>query len=216
MNEKLEILLSIISGGGGGALITTYLTDRIKAKIKLDFDLKFAEATSNLKHDYDLKFELAKSELEKKATEHQVQYSKLHIERSERLKDIYLKMLECERALENLTTLGQGPDWIKDDAREEIARATLNELKLLVLQNRIYFRVEICQRLDRLIATVDDVIRKMSEAKFLADQENRTRQRVEDAISPHKIWFEQRDRVSNDVALARILIEDEFRSMLGV
>src|SRR5690606_36580912 len=126
----------------------TYLTEKIKGQIKLDYDVKFESTKSDIKHEYDLKFESAKKELEKKATEHQIQYSKLHIDRSEKLREIYQKLIEGEKSLETLTTLGQGPQWTRDENREQDARDRLDELRLLILSNRIFFKSELCQMLD--------------------------------------------------------------------
>ena len=89
MNIQTTIVISIISGGGGGGLIylllKIYLTEKIKGEIKNHYDIKLETAKGEIKHEYDIKFETTRKELEKKATEHQIQYSKLHIDRTDLL-----------------------------------------------------------------------------------------------------------------------------------
>ena len=98
------LLLSSISGTSGGGVLYFILTERIKAKIQ---------------HEYNLKFEFARNELEQKATKFQIQYSKLHIDRAEKLKEIYDCLINAEKSLIYYTSFNQGPEWIPDNTREE-------------------------------------------------------------------------------------------------
>ena len=203
MKIELTIIISILSSAGTGGLLQlllkTYWTEKIRTQIK---------------YEYDLKFETARKELERKATEHQVQYSKLHLDRSENLKLIFNKLIDGEKALERLTTLGQGPTWTTDELREKQAWDKLDELKDLIQINRIFFDNELCKMLDKITVDYRDVIVKMGVAKTVAGHESRTGQRTEP--SSLQQWMDLRDRVNGEIVSARQSIEDEFRKILGV
>lgn len=216
MKVEVNILISILSGASGGGLLylllKTYLTEKIKGQIKYDYDLKLESALTEIKHEYDIKFETARKDLEKKATEHQIQYSKLHIERSEKLREIYEKLIYTEGALEHFTHMGQGPEWSTDTTRETNAWREHEELISLIKKRRIYFPEELCKKLDSFCDEYKDVIVQMSVAK------DRTRMGLRgnnEAGSPIRTWMVQRDRVKGEIVKTRGLIENEFRKLLG-
>jgi hypothetical protein len=203
MTEEINIFVSIASGAGGGGLLyyllKTYLIEKIKNQIKFE---------------YEIKFENVRKELEKKATEHQIQYSKLHVDRSEKLKEIYIKLIIAEKSLKVLTSLAQGPSWTKDEIREKDASDKLDELQYLILINRIYFNEDICSKLDNIVIDFNNVITEMRIAKFQSEEYEKNAKEI---IKPSalSIWIAQKNKVNNDIIKARDLIAIEFRKILG-
>lgn len=214
MKIETTIIISIISGTGGGGLIyfllKTYLTEKIKGEIKNHYDLKLEAAKGEIKHEYDIKFETARKELEKKATEHQIQYSKLHIERTEKLRDIHEKLIETEKALEHFVHPSQGPGWTEDTEREKKAWTQYEELVDTILKRQIYFPTDLCNKVDSLTEEYKSVIVEMSVAKDMA------KLKLSGDVSPYKTWIGQRDRLKGQIKVTRGLIEGEFRKLLGV
>jgi len=232
VNFLLTLVIGAASGGGFAYLaFKTFVIEKIKGQIeyqynaklesvkssiKYDYDIKFELIKTNINHEYDVKFESARKELERKAMEHQIQYSKLHIDRSEKLREIHKKLIEGEKSLQILTTLFQGPGWVRDEKRERDALDRLEDLSALILSSRIYFSANLCDKLDKVTLDHGKVIQAMSNAKFLADHENRTGRRVEEYDSPLKLWMKQRDYVEREIVTLRNSIEEEFRKILGV
>jgi len=189
----------LIGGGLLTLLIRTFLTERIKAQIQTE---------------YNVKFETAKKELEKKATEHQIHYSKLHLERSEILRQIFEMLVKTEAALENLTTLFQGPEWVTDQEREDEAQTAYLNLEKKILVNRIYFSIDFLDQLDTLIKNYKDVIFQMSIARDQEKVERLSGNRTNP--SPLDTWINLKDRVQGEIVDARKDIENDFRKLLGV
>lgn len=214
MNIETTIIISIISGGGGGGLLylllKTYLTEKIKGEIKNHYDIKLETAKGEIKHEYDIKFETARKELEKRATEHQIQYSKLHIERTEKLRDIHEKLIETEKAMEHFVHPMQGSEWTEDTEREKIAWEQYEELLDMISKRKIYFQNELCKKLDSLTDDYKSVIVEMSGAKDMA------KLKLQGDNSPYQTWIGQRNRLKGEIKVTRELIEDEFRKLLGV
>lgn len=201
MTVELIILVSIVSGSGGGGLLyyllKTFLTEKIKNQIKFE---------------YQLKFENSLKELEKKAVEHQIKYSKFHIDRSEKLKEVYDSLVENEAALEKFVHIGQGNDWNTNVEREENARTQFQVLSDIVKKSRIYFCKELCKKIDSLVFDYKSVIAEMSAAKV----NSRTFAQDEKEEIFIEIWMSQREKVANEIVMTRELIEEEFRLLLGV
>jgi hypothetical protein len=211
MKIEFNILISVFFGAGGGGLLylvlKTYLIEKIRRQIQYTYDLDLLKARTEIKSEYEIKFEIARKELEKRATEHKIKYSKLHIDQSEKLKEIYEKLIDTEASLETFTHLGQGPEWFNDSAREVTAEKEHEVLVSLVKRGRIYLPEKLCQDLDSLCSDYKEVITEMSIAKDLARMGNQD----------HSIdtWRELRDKVKNDFIKTRCLIEVEFRNLLG-
>jgi len=198
--EILEIIIiSLISGSSGGGLLYLYFSEKIKSKIQ---------------HEYNLKFEFARKELEQKATKFQIQYSKLHIDRAEKLKGIYGSLLNAEESLKYFTHIAQGAEWITDTSREERANKNLANLKEISLRNRIYFEEDLCIKLEKIIEDFDNVIFEMKMIKG---------QRIYETSSGHKEkptplekWIELGNKVNTEMVGYRKSIEIEFRRILGI
>ena len=172
----MDILLGFLAGTGITGLATyiikTFLTEKIKAQIK---------------SEYDIKFESVKKELERKATEHQIHYSKLHIDRSEKLKEIFNALIDTEDTLENLTTIHQGPAVMKFD-RDKIALEAYRSLYFKILRNRIYFETDFLDRLEVLIKDYKKVIDGMANLKDQLRLEQRMEKKHEE--DPIQKWID--------------------------
>jgi hypothetical protein len=209
-----EILsLSAISGTVGDVIlmkfVETYLVSRINAQIKHDYDLKMQA----VERDYDLKFDFARKELERKATEHQIQFSKLHIDRAERLKEIYMKVIKTEASLITFTSPFQGAEWSTDTTRSDAAIQAFSELHTLISVSRIYFTEALCTQLEQLTSNYNNVISGMNLAKWAARE--KAHLQSSEIPNPTISWLKEKERVQ-ELSKARKLIESEFRKLLLV
>jgi uncharacterized membrane-anchored protein YhcB (DUF1043 family) len=195
-------IISLLSGSLGGGIIYRLLENSLTEKIKLQ-----------IKHEYDLKFENAKKELEKKATRFQIQYSKLHLDRSEILKELYSKLIDAEDCLKNLVSTGQGPEWSQNTKKEENANNVIRDIKIFILKNRIYFDAPFCEKLEKLILEYEDVILNIDESKMIKNFEKSGLHTNESYFDK---WIQQRDRMNIEITDIRVSLELEFRKLLGV
>lgn len=199
MESWQTILLSLILGSSSGGFLSYYISEKIKSKIQ---------------HEYNLKFENAKKELEKKATKFQIQYSKLHLDRADKLKSIYEMLIKVENSLKHYTHIGQGANWKEDKSRKENAQKDLTNLKEEILKNRIYFEEKFCTKIEEIITTAEEIIFEMSIAQD--DGENESLENSKNSQTPLQKWFEAGRRTDNDLVNQRKLIEIEFRKILGI
>jgi hypothetical protein len=197
----LKIAASILGLGG----VIVYLGRLI---INRSIDLGIEQFKSNLNekletHKSELlrKTEEYKANLQLVSMEHQIRYSKLHEERGESIRELFQLLVELQKKLEYFTSRFQGPEWKSDKDREVSARKAHEDLDNYFDLNRIYYPAAICTKLDEIIDSSWKIIVDMSVSKVSEDR---------------KLWFETNNKVSDDLRQARLLLQNEFKKLLGV
>ena len=208
-------ILTFIFSATGISVIIIYLSKRFIDK-SLDIGVEnykntLARNLESYKAELDRKTEEFRAELKKLELEHNIKYSKLHEERATVIKKIYSLLIELQEKLSDLTTLFQGPDWVNDIKREADAKLSLDFLKKFFLINRIYFNTELCEKIDEIINLSWSIIIDMSVTKMNAQDSVTGSERVKASDEWHKID----ERVSKEINSARLVLENEFRKLMG-
>ncbi|MBF2707816.1 hypothetical protein [Flavobacterium soyangense] len=197
--EVLEEIIKLSIGGTTVGIIIVYLG-------------KFFLTKSS-----DLLMENHKNQLEISKTEHQVRFSKLHSERGEIIKSIYLDLYELEKKLEHLTTLFQGPEWKTDKERDDDARAKYKETFERLENNRIYFSEELCNQISLGLENYNNIIQLMFKAKNKAHYESDgTGYRFPDGQGSLDLWKEAENKTKNEIRQLRFELANVFRKLIGV
>ena len=113
----------------------------------------------------DLAIERYRSKLALELETHKIKFGKLHPDRLEAIKLFQSKLYDLENALYHLTTTWQGPEWIRDQQREDDANRELIALKDLLEINQIYFNKEVCSRLSEIYSEGKNILLEMSKIK---------------------------------------------------
>jgi len=79
-----------------------------------------------------------KNQLAKISLEHQIKFTRLHDQRAERIRILYGKVIELEKALIHSTIVAQGPEYISDNLREETSMEKIRDLIQQLDHDRIY------------------------------------------------------------------------------
>lgn len=157
---------------------------------------------------FDVAVKTFENKLDILKIEHQIKYSKLHHERAELLKSLYIELTELEKVLSELTSLWQGPEWSNEnDGRTDYAFKKLEDCTKIVEYNRIYFSTDFCEAIENNLRLCEKVIIDMSIAK---SQSNLSLE------NGRQLWFEQERRVSTEIRKNRIELADLFRKLIGV
>lgn len=198
----------------GGISILAYFI--FKTAISKSFDFAMAKYKNELSKDLEnykqkitLDSEKFKAELNIIAIEHNIAFNKLQEERSNVIKNTYVKLVELQKKLSVLTSLAQGPDWINDD-KDKIATQALNEFKEYIVFNRIYLTKVVCEKIIDIIEQSNYVISEMSFLKF--DVNNSSK--IGD-LSPQIRWRELNKKVNSEIDQTIKDLEDTFRKLLG-
>lgn len=198
MNEILNIAISSITVGG----VIIFLGKKI-------IDKGFDAAVKTFENKLDML-----------KMEHQIKYSKLHEERATILKDLYKELYEIEKALANMTTFSQGPEWIQDDERRNNAVQQFRKCQNLLENNRIFFSQDFCSMLEDNLKDCTEVINNMERAKRGGKMQELNSKfdlpYPEEGKTPLDLWLEQEKRVKTDIRNRRIEMADSFRKMIGV
>ena len=175
--------------------------------------------------DYQTKLErdskLFENKLNKLSAEHQIQFSKLHELRAEKISEIYSKLWDLESALNEYTTMWQGPGFENEIEKERLVKNRIEETVELYLKNRIYFSVKICESIDLLIGESKTAVSQMRLAKDAAAR-NELKMKTynppseKDSSEMLKRWEKAEKIVVENIKETREKLEEEFRYLLGV
>jgi Zn-dependent oligopeptidase len=213
-------------------LSTSAITAGIIYLAKLIFD-KFFESriekyksslekdTVTFKHKLNLEAETFRQELNKTSFEHQIKYSKLYEERGQIIKEIYNLLTDLENSLSNLTTPWQGPDWTNDNERDKKATISIETLRTNIAKNRIFFSVDLCEKIEAIVKdshaiTVEMSIAKSGERRNEKFNKQGIRLDAKELLKPSDTWHELDEKVQKEIKAARLNLEEEFRLLIGV
>lgn len=200
------ILLAV---GGNAALLAVVgwlgksLFETIIARDTKQFEM-------DLKAKADIAIETLKSDLELKAIEHQVRFSKLHERRAEVIAELYGYLVEALWAAESFLS---PIEWAGEPKKEEKHVSAMNKLVDLYRyfdKNRIYLPPEICASLEKLVTDVRGhvihfgvyVERNYGNADHVAKEKNAA-------------WDEGWRAIQDQVPNARAALEAQLRALLG-
>lgn len=147
-----------------------------------------------------------KHNLEKITLEHQITFSKLHLDRAEIIRQIYVKTIEMERAMHEL--LAQHNINVVEESREKI-----NELKNFFECNRIYFKEDLAMLLDQTITVTHNAYFDASwnrEHSYVSITDGRIK---EETVQKH---LKGLNAVKNEFPELKRKLEGEFRKLIGV
>jgi Zn-dependent oligopeptidase len=177
--------------------------------------------TESFRHNLNFEAEKFRYDLNTLSVEHQIKYSKLYEERGQIIKQIYNLLLDLENSLSNQTTLFQGPEWINDTERDKKATESIQILRSQFEQNRIFFSIDLCKKIESIIADSHKITIDMFMAKKYEQRNgNYNRQGIDvsekELLRPIDTWQELDKKVQNDIKSARLNLAQEFRVLIGV
>lgn len=161
-----------------------------------------------------------KAELSRITLEHQVKFSKLHEKRAEKIKVIYDKVKDVEKALKHSTTIWQGSEFSNDTERDQAARTEIRLLTDLVDAERIYFSDSTVGRLEVLIKESSEILTGMGFVRLYHQDYDRLVRRREpvpqNVLDQMNKWREVDERVENEFKTLKLDLANEFRQLLGI
>lgn len=187
-----------------------------KLIINKSFDFGLENYRTSLAKDLEShKFNLSRISLE-----HQIKFTKLHDERGEKIKNLYLIVLDLEKSLIFATTYLQGPNYTTDHERDNLAREKIKELIEKLDYDRIYFSVQTLEKFNAIIRESWEIVHTMAKVrhygKRLDDYNSIGRIAPEVYYSQGDLWDEVNDRTEKKFKILKEQLADEFRELLGI
>lgn len=208
------LIYYIVSAGG----LSTFLYFIVKTIIAKSFDfgiekyrIELNKEFENHKQQLTNDTEKFKADLNLISIEHNISFGKLQQERAEVIKNTYVRLIELQRKLINLTTMGQGPGWSKDIERDNAARVALDDFRDYVTINRIFLTKQVCEKILTIIGQSWDVIADMS----LTKDEVNSKIEMGAGKTPLQQWRELNKKVTVEIDNTASDLEDNFRKLLG-
>lgn len=207
------LIYYILSAGG----ISTLFYFLFKIVVSKSFDFAIEKYKIELNKELEshkqkllIDIEKFKSGLNLVSIEHNISFGKLQQERAEVIKNTYVRLIDLQRKLINLTTMGQGPNWHNDKERDNAAQISLDDFRDYVTVNRIFLTKDVCEKILKIIQQSGDVIVDMSFAK------DEAKSNIEiGSKSPLQQWRELYKKVTIEIDKTALELEDNFRILLG-
>lgn len=203
---------TILFAFGGNAALLAILAYASKTLLEKLITRDTTRFETDLRVKSDSAIEHLKNELQLKSIEHQVRFSRLHEKRADVIADLYGHLVETLWEAESFLS---PMEWTGEPSKEEKHRIAMNKLVEFFRffdKNRIYLPEKICGSLEKLALQVRSHVINFGVYIRFNDQvlNDHTLEQKE------KAWNEGWDAIKNQVPLARKLLEDEFRALLGV
>lgn len=187
-----------------------------KLVITKSFDLGIEKYKSTLAKD----IEEHKKQLEKISLEHQVKFTKLHDERAQKIRILYEKVIELEKALIYSTTFVQGPEYMNDTARDDASSEKIRELIHQLDFDKIYFSTDTILKFESIIKESWEIVRQMRKVRMYAATINANaklqRPSPEIYYSEADLWMNADERTQNEFKILKEELANEFRTLLGI
>ena len=196
---------------GGNAALLAVLAFVGKSLLEKWIARDTKQFESDLQAKSDAAIAQLANELQLKAIEHQVRFSRLHEKRASVIADMNGLLAEVMWEAESFLSPMQ---WAGEPSMEEKHRDAMNKLVGFFQffdKNRIYLPAPLCSSLEELVLQVrSHVIGFGVYVRFHEDSMNdHTRTQKE------KAWNSGWDAIKNQIPAARKALEEEFRLLLG-
>lgn len=189
-----QVLVGSAVGGAGVAAIVLWLTrlwlsERIKAAIK---------------NEYDEKLETHKAQLKAQSLEHEIRFSRLHEMRVERIAETYSCLKEMYTRLSDYTKPFEPAGGSTQQERFERLVRSYRSFVEAYAKNLIFFPNRTANKLEDIDRQCSQAGTEFRDHVELQDSENRTR-----------IWAKIHKTVSTEIDATLKELEAEFRRLLG-
>jgi hypothetical protein len=194
----LAALLAVLGFLGKSILEKLIVRDTIQ--FEKDLQAKSDAAIENLK-----------SELQLKTIEHQVRFSRLHEKRAEVIAELNGYLVE---ALWEAESFLSPMEWAGEPNKKEKHQQAMNKLVELYRyfdKHRIYLPNEVCTSLEDLIKNVRTQVIKFGVWVNYENYELTNNSKIQKTNAWDSGW----DTIKNEIPIARVSLENEFRSLLG-
>ncbi len=217
----IVFLLSASSLTTGLVFIAKFAINKLGEVQILKYKQSLENDTEEFRHNLNFQILKYKQELNKTTIEHQIRYTKLYDERGNIIKETCNLLYNLEISLAILTSMQQGPEWIKDTERDKKCTEAISKLRAQINQNRIFFSTELCEKLEAIINDAHKIAVDIFYAKKnqeYNDHVNKTGQSITtvELLQPTKDWRQLDKKVQTDIKVALLNLAQEFRILIGV
>jgi len=160
----------------------------------------------------DKDLENFKAQLQLSVNEHQIQFSTLHVERANVIKELYMELADTMKTMEAFVRDHSGK---LDSQQRKGALEQLGRLRDFITRHKVYFDDQICSLLDKLVSILNSV----DFSKFFADDLKTSANltgNLEDAKEAGKIRKETWDNFYKTIPQLEDELRKRFQNLLGV
>lgn len=199
-------LTSAAFGAFASWLTHLYFSEKIKGRIKSEYDEKLETHKAQLKAQADVEIEKLKNELSIAAAKTQFQFSKLHEKRAEIIAEVYASLREAITCLSEYTKVFEPVGGTSRDERRKNAMDAANAFAKLYAANQIFIPESAAGKLDEINQELKSAFLQFAyEVDVMPSR----------AMNHTRTWVEVSEKVAKLSKIALRELERDFRSLLG-
>jgi hypothetical protein len=198
------IVSSVVSLGFTGFLVylvKKYLSEKIKAEIKYEYDLKLNLYKNELSKQSSRELEELKTTLKIFEIKSNIKLSRLHEKQAETLEVIHQYLWELFDSLNDYTTIFQARNQAEKDVKRNLVVDKLEQLREFIKFKSLYLSSELCVKLSGVVKDT-----QITAIKFLNEVEK---------DSSSDSWDAIHENVNTEIKSAVDDLVNEFRQILG-
>lgn len=204
--DTWQTILLTLGGNTAIVAILVFLGTKFVEKV---FERDSKRFEIELQHKYEIAIERVKNELETRASDHQIRFSKLHERRAETIVEIYGQVNNLAVAAADFLNKYDGSDQVKRRERLDHLWDVGREFRESYSKSRIYFRESTCVLLDKYYETLSNATRNLA----LNQQHPEI---FDDKYETVEEWSKAIHALYNQAPRIKGALEEDFRGMLGV
>ncbi|HDR3890315.1 TPA: hypothetical protein QCO65_004833 [Bacillus cereus] len=156
-----------------------------------------------------------KAELQRMNNKHNITFSKLHIDRAETIRHLYIKLVKLHDSsmellgYDGILTRSIGKSMNPSEMQQAVVKTyqDASELKDYFYDNQIYFSEDICELLEKILGKMYPILLALSGYKH-------------EWVQGADYWKEKLEEIPEDILSEipklKCALEKEFRKLLGV
>lgn len=188
-----------ISSGLGVLAAFAWLSKKIISHY-LDKDLEGFK--KDLKSASDAKLEEIKNAYVIAELEHEVRFKSLNQKRFELIAELYSKLAQLHKAMENFTKIMVSQEDLPESKRADEAANLFTDFYKFYLKNKLFFTAEECDRIEEFTKTIFEIHIDFTYRRLTGKEID--------------TWINVRKKMDEDVKNLKKDIEDRFRLKLGI
>jgi vacuolar-type H+-ATPase catalytic subunit A/Vma1 len=154
---------------------------------------------------------ILQADADKKLFEYQTTFATLHQKRSDLIAELYKQLSITYGNLCDLTQIIQFAGGPTLPEKKKTTRETFNNLSSYFSQHRIYFSVDLCNKMETVIKMIKDAFIEFDTAHTYGMQNS-----SEYTADHTGLWVKSWEKVTQEIPPVLNTIEEEFRSLLNV
>ena len=210
MEILAPVLSSIITSSIVVWLAKTWLSERLKASIKNEYDQKFELFKSKLKAESDVAFAQVQAQLQIDNARFKIEYGRIHEKRLEFISELVIKLTTLIESFAHYVSIVEYSSTPPKEDRRKATAESFKEFDIYYRRRRLFLPVSIISQIEEFKKTLYS---KSMDFMLFVEQ---ARESGATGAKQTDTWMKASKYANEEAPKIIAKLEDEFRKLLGM